>query len=61
MHVRLTPFALMTSLHPLIIGLTLLGWLHPILLSPTYSIIYFGNIIFYLILFDLHTLFQEHS
>jgi hypothetical protein len=35
--------------------------LHSIMLNPTYSIIYFENIIFYLRLFDLHMFFQEHS
>ena len=39
----------------------LFGWLHSIMLKPTYSIIYFGNLIFDLRLFDLHMLFQEHS
>jgi hypothetical protein len=33
-----------------------LGWMHPIMLTPTYSIIYYGNILFYLC-----ALFQEQN
>jgi hypothetical protein len=40
-----------------IFGLTPLGWLHSIILkTPSYLIISYGNIIFYLC-----TLFQEHN
>jgi hypothetical protein len=36
------------------------GWLHSITLTPTYSIISYGNITFYLCL-DLHPLFQAQN
>jgi hypothetical protein len=39
-----------------IFSLTPFGWLCSVMLTPTYSIIYYGNIIF-----DLHPLFQEHN
>jgi hypothetical protein len=44
------------NLHPLIFGVTALGWLRCATLVPSHSIIYYGNIIF-----DLRPLFQEHK
>ena len=48
-------------LRPLIFVLTLFGWLLCITLTPVYSIISYGNIIFDLRLFDWRQLVQEHS
>jgi hypothetical protein len=49
------------NLHPLIFGLTLYGWLHSIVLTTTYSIISYGNLIFNLHLLDLCPCFEEHK
>jgi hypothetical protein len=49
------------NLHPLTFSLMLFGWLFSFMLTPTYCIISYENIIFYLCPFDLHPLYQEHS
>ena len=41
---------------PLIFGLMLFGWLHTIMLTPTYSIICYWNGILNLYIFDLRLL-----
>ena len=49
------------NLRPEMFGLTPFGWLRSSTLISTYSSISYGNIIFYLCLFELHPLFQEHD
>lgn len=49
------------NLCPLIFGLTPYGWLHSIMLTTTYFIIYYAKIIFDLHLLDSSPLFQEHK
>jgi hypothetical protein len=48
-------------LHPLIFGLTPFVWPRSITLTSIYSIISYGNIIFYLGFIDLRQLFKEHN
>jgi hypothetical protein len=46
---------------PLIFGLTYFGWLCSVMLSPTYSIISYRNMVFELDLFDVHPPLQKHN
>jgi hypothetical protein len=49
------------NLRLLIFDLTPFVWLRSIKLSPNYLIIPYGNIVFYLALFDVCPLFMEHN
>jgi hypothetical protein len=62
---RLFALTILGSRHHFLIytifGLVLFGLMQPILLTPAYSIISYGNILSYICLFHLRPLFQENN